>query len=455
MPQLSLYKPEKDNNYRFIDRQISQMFTIGSAEVYVHRYIGSNNSQPGSATEPVYSTTNPTNIQDMLLLENRDRKYDPDVYKIRGHFNVQNLDFNISQFGMFLDTDTLYLIIHINDFIKFVGRKPISGDVMEFPQLKDDFALNDFDISLPRYYVVEDVGRASEGFSPTWYAHLYRLRMTKITDSQQFADILNLPAGENTDLTIGDILSTRNRDLEINDAVLAQAESDAPLSGYETRQFYTLAVDPVTGKPIITEDPENIPAVPVRTGYTGYLVGDGFPVNGYTFGQGIQFPSNPQTNDFFLRTDYIPNRLFRYDTSSWIRVEDAVRMTMTNNSSRQTLKTGFINNNHFTYNDVIDRDIVQLTENAHVIETNIDYMTAPYVVLKLGVTEMDYDTSVTTGLLSSYLVDNVEKLKVTLPIVDQVQQVIPYTGDWTVTLYAHRIEQRQSLSKALKPEANF
>jgi hypothetical protein len=275
---------------------------------------------------------------------------------------VQNIDFNLSQFGLFIDNDTLYMTVHINDFIKYVGRKPLSGDVLEFPHLRDEFALGDFDVAMPRYYVIEDVGRASEGFSVTWYPHLYRLKMKRINDNQQFADIFNQPAKDvNGDpdpngATLKDLLSTYNTELQINDQVIAQAEADAPLSGSETRQFYTLAVDPTTGKPVIqTADEDTLDASssaladenngrPVRDGYTGYLLGDGYPSNGYDFGHGIQFPAMPAENDFFLRTDFLPNRLFRFNGTSWVKFEDAVRMTMTNNDTRSTLKTGFINN---------------------------------------------------------------------------------------------------------------
>jgi hypothetical protein len=239
------------------------------------------------------------------------------------------------------------------------------------PHLRDDFALNDFDVTLPRYYQITDVGRASEGFSPTWYPHLYRLKCTKITDSQQFASILSLPADSDnpTGPTVQDILSTRAKDLAINQAVINQAEADAPLSGYQTKQFYTLAVDPTTGKPIIkTADETDIDAsgidttaadidgTPTRSGYTGYLLGDGAVPNGNAnFGADIQFPSSAEQNDYFLRTDFMPNRLFRFDGTRWIKVEDSVRMTMTNTDQRQTLKTSFINN---TNTNVIGGDSV-------------------------------------------------------------------------------------------------
>jgi DNA (cytosine-5)-methyltransferase 1 len=73
-------------------------------------------------------------------------------------------------------------------------------------------------------------------------------------DQQQFADILNKPAmdsnGDPTDMTLRDLLSTHSKELEINDQIVAQAEADAAKCGYETRQFYTLAVDE-RGKPVL------------------------------------------------------------------------------------------------------------------------------------------------------------------------------------------------------------
>jgi hypothetical protein len=370
MPRLSLYRPERGNDFKFIDRQISEMFAIGGTDFYLHKYIGVKSSaETSTADTPFYTkdgvTPNydPTQIQDLLLLENRDRKYDSSIYKIRGHYNVQNLDFNLSQFGLFIDNDTVFATVHINDWIQTIGRKPISGDVVELPHLKDEFALNDYNIALPRYFVIEDVSRASEGYSITWWPHLYRLKLKKITDSQQFADILDQPIadanGDPTNQTLREVLSTKGKELEINDAIITQAEADTPLSGYETRQFYTLAIDPTNGSPILTTvddntsppdastmglDTSRISGRAVRSGYSGYLLGDGFPPNGYEFGHGIMFPANPYLNDYFLRTDFAPNRLFRYNGKQWVKVEDALRHTLTNTNNRTTQKTSFINN---------------------------------------------------------------------------------------------------------------
>ena len=371
MPRLSLYNPERGQDYRFIDRQISEMFQVGGTDVYLHKYMGPKSPTDENATvdQPQFKDGDGNelfdvaNIQDLLFLENRDRKYDPEIYRIRGLYNVQNIDFNLSQFGLFIDNDTLYMTVHINDFIKYIGRKPISGDVLELPHLRDDFALGSFDVSLPRYYVIEDVGRASEGFSVTWFPHLYRLKLKKITDSQQFSDIMELPATDSngdpdpSGITLKDLLSTYNKELDINDRTVGQAEADAAKSGFETRQFYTLAVDEFGKTALQTVDSDALDASggtlssesnkrPVRSGYTGYLLGDGYPPNGYDFGHGVQFPATSAPDDFFLRTDFMPNRLFRFNGTAWVKVEDAVRMTMTNNDTRNTQKTSFINNSN-------------------------------------------------------------------------------------------------------------
>jgi hypothetical protein len=479
MPRLSLYKPEKGNDYKFIDRQASEMFQVGGTDVYLHKYLGPPVKDSGTHDQPAYGVLNPTNIQDLLFLENRDRKYDTEIYRLRGHYNVANIDFNLSQFGLFIDSDTIYMTVHINDIINTIGRKPMSGDVFELPHLRDEFALNDFDFGLPRYYVIDDVGRATEGFSSTWYPHLYRLKCKKIVDSQQFADILNQQALDaNGDpvanTTLRDLLSTRNTELEINAKVLAQAEEDAPKSGYETRQFYTLAVDPITGKPLLdTADQSTIDAstdlnfasdvnqVPARSGYTGYLIGDGFPVNGYTFGHGIQFPSSPILNDFFLRVDFLPNRLFKFDGVRWVKQEDAVRMTMTNNDTRNTLKTSFINNNNYTYNNAVATDFVKLVAGNTIVNTSIPYTTSTYVVLKLDTDNIEYVVAEHPTMLSSYGYVNPSTgiisqcVRITLPIINTVQQTIPYDGTWIVTLYNYRENQRQSLSQVLKPRADL
>lgn len=431
MPRISNYRPERGNDYKFLDRQISEMFQVGGTDVYLHKYLGPKNPDEANATadQPMYDVIKETNIQDLLFLENRDRKYATDIFRVRGVYNVQDIDFNLSQFGLMIDNDTVFMTVHINDFVKLIGRKPISGDVIELPHLRDQFALNDADISLPRFFVISDVGRAAEGFSVTWYPHLYRLKLTKISAQQQYSDILNKPTDENVNFkgdydptvtyypgdviryqgilytvtaettgnvppnasyfdlyqgtTLQNILSTQAKNLEINDAILAQANADAPKSGFETQQFYTLAVDPITGKPLLettdnveidaTADSLNASTVykrPQRSGYTGYLLGDGIPENGAEFGSGIAFPATAIDGDYFLRTDFMPNRLFRFDGTRWVKREDAVRHTLSNTDDRQTQKGTFINNTNV--NTINGEEVVERQPLSKVLRPRAD-----------------------------------------------------------------------------------
>tara|TARA_B110000858_G_scaffold147156_1_gene167175 strand:+ start:855 stop:1997 length:1143 start_codon:yes stop_codon:yes gene_type:complete len=351
MPRLSLYKPQRGNDYSFIDKQVYEMFTVGGTDINIHKFLGAENPSDADATadQPQYDAVKETNIQDLLFLENRDRKYDPDVYTMRGIYNIQDIDFNLSQFGLFLSNDTLFLTIHINSSVKTLGRKVMAGDVVELPHLKDEYALNDLSFALKRFYVVEDVNRAAEGFSQTWYPHLYRLKLKQIVDSQEFKEILDLPAEEGADGgdTLRSLLSTYDKEMQINNAVVAQAEADAPKAGYDTSHYYSLQIDENGNTELVDTDGDNIPDTmqsAVKSGYNGYLLGDGIPTNGEQFGHGISFPLDNSTGDFFLRTDFSPNRLFRFDGARWVKQEDDVRMTLTGTNTRTHQKGTFINN---------------------------------------------------------------------------------------------------------------
>ena len=182
--------------------------------------------------------------------------------------------------------------------------------------------------------------------------------MKGITDAQEFRDILG-DKDENTSQ------KTRDKEIEINDAVVTQAETDAPKSGYNTQQLHVMPTDEEGRIALVTVDDTdllttsghvNVDKVyesPRANGYIeGYLTGDGIPANGETYGFGTSFPTNPIQGQFFLRTDYSPNRLFRFDGKRFVKIEDNVRMTMTQTDTRNTSKTGFINNTTTTTSDL-------------------------------------------------------------------------------------------------------
>ena len=537
MPKLSLYHPTKTNDYKFFDKNISEMLTVGGTDLYIHKYMGPvTGVKSNDYTQPEYSVLKPTNIQDLLFMENRDRIYDPNIYRLRGHYNVQNLDFDLSQFGLFLNNDIIFITVHYNDMIDIVGRKLMVGDVLELPHLLDYNPLNEtIPVALKRFYQITDANFASEGFSQTWYPHLWRIKCEPLVDSQEFSNILkepinkdnylgdwdkdktyppgyvvsygdknyisitDVPAGKNptdpayweldTGQNLKDILATYNKNIAINNAQLEEAKRIVPKSGYNTKDLYVVPTygvfetndslsmkdnqpappiaivvggsgppvavtgtvvtmrNPKFKKPssgikvskeqlksiwdmtadmdlsdkldkfvqasleiielapektlsgsgsvettkvltvqslgVITgpygtadntyatadQDPEQpgftdqiTPQMDFRAdcdprfqyiarysprsfGYSaGYMTGDGTAPNGFPLGAGIAFPQNPQVGDYFLRIDYLPQLLYRWDGRLWIRISSNVRTETGFSLDDQSQLSGFINN---------------------------------------------------------------------------------------------------------------
>jgi len=549
MPKLSLYHPTKTNDYKFFDRTISEQFTVGGTDLYIHKYMGPNAQTPSpDYTQPQYVSPDPTQIQDLLFLENRDRVYDPNIYRLRGHYNVQNLDFDLSQFGLFLNNDIIFITVHYNDMIDVIGRKLMVGDVLELPHLLDYNPLKEtIPVALKRFYSITDANFASEGFSQTWYPHLWRIKCEPLVDSQEFTQILTEPINKDNylgqwdkdkvyppgyvitygdknyislievpagiyppnptywQLQVGeqlkDILSTYNKNLEINNAQLEEAKRILPKAGYNTQDLYIVptygiyekngtlsgklnqpappinvvtysAGAPSTGSfgtvvfmrnpkyknpsagikvskellksiwdmtadmdinkmdvhvqanmevtetaPVRLREGSGSGAVegnkvlsvmsfgpvigpygtadntyatadqdPTQPGFTGtepygpntmdyradcdpgfqyisrasprsfgyeagYMTGDGTAPNGFPSGAGISFPQNPQVGDYFLRIDYMPQILYRWDGQLWVRISTNVRTDTGFTADDQAQKSQFINNEGVIYNN--------------------------------------------------------------------------------------------------------
>jgi hypothetical protein len=517
------------------------MFTVGATDLYIHKYLGPTDQGASiDYTQPQYDALDPTNIQDLLFLENRDRTYDPNIYRLRGHYNVQNLDFDLSQFGLFLNNDIIFITIHYNDMIDLIGRKLMVGDVLELPHLLDYNPLKEtIPVALKRFYQITDGNFASEGFSPTWYPHLWRIKCEPLVDSEEFSQILSEPIDQDNYLglwdanrtypagytiTFGDknylskqevpigitppnsvyweldpnqnlkdILATYNKNLQINNAILDEADRLVPKSGYDRNNLYIvptygtfetntelsgkynqpapptnlitnnngapvtatvsmirstkfksaspvlripkaatqsiwdmtldmfiepiqlahqvtlettrfaperigngsgavegdtvltiLPTGPVTG-PYGTADntyatADQDPVAPGFTGTepygpntmdyradcdprfqfiarssprtfgytTGYLDGTAEAPNGFPTGAGIAFPQNPQVGAYFLRTDYLPQLLYRWDGRIWVRISKNVRTQTGFTEQDLSQQSSFINNSNVT-----------------------------------------------------------------------------------------------------------
>lgn len=315
MPKLSTWHHTKSNNYKFVDRSVGQYFFIAGTGVLVHKYMG----PPGEGNDE-------TTIQDLLFLENRSRKYSDDVYELRGIYKPEDSTFDLSQFGIFLTTDTISIEFHYTNMMNSIGRKLMSGDVIELQHLRDPDSLDDDRPTLNRLFVIEDAAHSASGYGPEWWSHVWKVKAKIIKDSPEFSDIL----GHGTDATLIDsngdeagvagLLSDlkNSQSIEstlqcITDAMIEKAEDNVPF-------------DPKFS------DASHLYVDEISTGQYNYYMwsGDGIPPNGKVLsGSGVSFPNNLQDGDFFLRTDYNPDRLFRKMGNKFVKIEDDMRFKWT------------------------------------------------------------------------------------------------------------------------------
>ena len=315
MPRLRSYSPFKTNDYNFLDRNIGEQFNIGGVGVIVHKYVGpaaqvdkGDKSQPnyidGREVDPLSGEfinlegiINETKIQDLLFLENRDRKYDPDVYELRGVYNVSDNDFDLTQFGLFLSNDQFYITFHINTMAEILGRKLLAGDVLELPTLREEFPLDANKQPISKFYVVNDASKGAEGFSQTWYPHIWRVKLSPINDSQEYYDILG--SAQDTG-SLKNNISTYKEEFKISDAIVGAA-SDLDPDG-------TMNLDHLFGYSYAT---------------SGGTVNDNSSYDhGETVDSGPTFPTTPSEGQYFIRTDFNPDRMFVRRGNKWARVTE-------------------------------------------------------------------------------------------------------------------------------------
>jgi hypothetical protein len=236
---------------------------------------------------------------------------------MRGVYQPADNDFDLTQFGLFLANDSIFMTLHLNDTMTILGRKIMSGDVLELPHLLDDTGLDNSAGPVRKFYVVEDVVREAAGFDANWWPHLIRVKCQALVDTVEYRDILG--DGDEAD-DLKHILSTYSNELEISEAVLEQGENEVPKHGFEAGHIY---YDAETGKKSVwTAD-----ATP--------------PMGTSVVGSGSTFPASAAEGAYYLRTDFNPHRLFLRKGTKWIKVEDDTRQVW---RAANTILTTFIEN---------------------------------------------------------------------------------------------------------------
>lgn len=271
MAKFRMWRDHKSNNHKYADRKIKSFFDISGTKMLIHRYVGTYDDK-GNPTDGV-------KIQDLLFMETRDRRYSKELYELMSVYEMSDDDFELSQFG-FMKTDTLYLDFHTNEMVKRVGRKLSAGDVIELLHLRDDL-LEDEEGGYNAFYVVEEGRRPVAGYHANWLSHMWRVRVSKISDSPMYNDIIDNDS----------FMGVLDRLEESNEEVLEEATSDVPSNQSNIDYVYDARYHGMITPP------------------------DDLDVTELT--RDITFPMEPEDGDYIVRTDYSPNQVFQYLEGVW------------------------------------------------------------------------------------------------------------------------------------------
>lgn len=275
-----------------------------------------------------YAATTLNNIQDMVLLENRDRDYQIEAITIKGYYEqIQTfMDFSVfGSGGAGSNAITYNIKVNFNSTVTKLGRPVVIGDIIELPseaQYTPDLR------KVPRFLEVTDVTWDPGSYTPGWMPTMLLVTAKQAIASQETRDIfgdLDAKVDSSGLFDNDDGNNPMYQDYSaIDQAIAAEAKTAVPERGAEgsntVREFEQQMLD---------DNQENFPHLR-RLGFnrTGLYVEDAMPQNGEPYTEGPEYPTSPNDGDYHRLTyeglaKDVPARLYRYSTTKqrWIYLE--------------------------------------------------------------------------------------------------------------------------------------
>lgn len=250
------------------------------------------------------------NIEDFVLLENRDRAYCRTSVMIKCTYDLLDVQTELAKFGINLP-QTYIFTCSFATMVRILGRPVVVGDIVELPgEVQYDPQLR----PVRKWLEVTDTGWSTEGYTQNWKPNLFRFYAQPILPSVEHKDILGLPGvGVNATQTDDDYLLNGllqdQQGTEFSEAVKQAASDAVPQDG---------------------SDPQDIQSGMSLKGIPGSYDGrdvyaeDAIPPNGaaYTVGDTLPPPADI-TDGHYHRQTYTaipqsirpPERLLRWDAS--------------------------------------------------------------------------------------------------------------------------------------------
>jgi hypothetical protein len=262
--------------------------------------------------------TSLANVQDVFLLENRDRAYATESVTIRCQVTPTELNADLSRFGIELP-ETYEFEASFMRVVEALGRNVVVGDLLELP----------FDAQYDRnlrkvksYMEVTDVDWAADGYATNWNPIMVKFWAKPAMSTQETRDVLGLPENFQDLLSGGqefcDNFGISLMASESTKEIRAEAADDLPETGVNILEGTSARPTPAKRKD--------------QYDGSGPYVEDGIPPDGKPYTEGPVLPV-PTGDGVFHRLTYpgtdLNTRLFIWSAlkNRWIFLEEDKRGT--------------------------------------------------------------------------------------------------------------------------------
>ncbi len=270
--------------------------------------------------------TDISNIQDKILMENRDRDYGQEAILLRGYYDMVQANTDLQRFG--IEVQASYSIkVNFNACVALIGRPIVIGDIIELPS---EVQYNTNLEPIKRYLEVTDCTWDPGSYTPGWMPLLLLITAVPALASQETQDIFGDLAEKVDSSGLFENGTKLWQDFSnIDQAIKSKALEDVPERGSEgsntIREFEQETLDEAAALGINLQQ--------IGFNRTGLYVEDAIPQNGQPYTEGPTLPLTPKDKDYHRLTYVglakdVPARLYRFSGTKnrWIYLETDRRM---------------------------------------------------------------------------------------------------------------------------------
>lgn len=283
-----------------------------------------------------YMATEIDNIQDPILMENRDRAYATDPVLNKGYYDLIDTATELSRFGIELPAQTFSIQLSFSATVALLGRPIVIGDLIELPSQTQYSAQMR---PIKKWLEVTDVAWAVNGFTPGWQPLLLKVTASPAMATQETQDIFGDLAEEFVQGGLGLMDKGNGRNPNYQDfsniarTISRTAEDEVPERGREgsglIREFteQEKANAAAQGLP-----PGRLQSIGLHP--TGPYTEDAMPPNNLPYTTGTTLPPVVTAVDgTYFRLTYsglsqdIPTQLYRYSKikGRWLHLQTDTR----------------------------------------------------------------------------------------------------------------------------------